>query len=55
MKKQHLTVEQVIQQKAEREELRRLRNLKINLEKGVVFDVSPELMNMLLTKHWRDL
>ena len=38
------TVEQVIEEKAEREELKRLRILKRNLESGIVFDVSPELM-----------
>ena len=55
MTENHKSVEQVIQEKAEREELKRLRNLKYNLETGIIFDVSPELMELLMTKHWRDL
>ncbi len=51
----HKTVEQVIKEKAEREELKRLRTLKRNLESGVVLDVSPKLMEMLMTYDVKDL
>ena len=55
MRKEQKTVEQVIKQKAEREELRQLRNLKYNLEAGIVLNISPELVRVLMNKHWRDL
>jgi len=51
----HKTVEQVIKEKADREELKQLRNLKRNLESGIVFDVSPDLMKILLTYETKDL
>ena len=45
------TVEETIKEnkKRDQEELYQLRNLKRNLESGIVFDVSEELMNILLT------
>jgi len=45
------TADQAIQERetAEREELIRLRNLKRNLESGIVFEVSDDLMEILLT------
>ena len=43
------TVEIVIREKADREELKQLRQLKKNLESGIVFEISDELMNILLT------
>ena len=45
------TPEEIIKENQERErkELMQLRNLKRNLESGIVFDVSEELMNILLT------
>lgn len=49
------TVEEAIKLKAEREELRQLRNLEYNLKTGIVFDISPELMDILKNKDWRDL
>jgi len=51
----HKTAEQVIREKAEREELRQLRNLKRNLESGIVFDISDDLLNILLTYDVKDL
>ncbi len=53
--RKHKTVEQVIKEKAEREELKRLRTLKRNLESGIVFAVSPKLMEILLTSDVKDL
>lgn len=50
-----LTVEEAIRLKAEREELRQLRNLKYNLETGIVFDISPALMFVLMNKDWQEL
>ena len=50
MKNKRLTVEQVIKRRADFEELRQLRNLKRNLETGIVFDISPELWKVLLNK-----
>ena len=47
------TGEQVIREKAE--ELKRLRTLKRNLESGIVFDVSPNLMKILMTAKTEDL
>ncbi len=55
MCKDQKTVEQCIKQKAEREELRQLRNLKYNLETGIVTSISPELVRVLMSKNWRDL
>jgi len=49
MKPKLKTVEEFIREKAEREELKQLRQLKKNLESGIVFEVSPELMKILLT------
>ncbi len=49
----HKTVETVIKEKAK--ELKRLRTLKRNLESGVVFDVSPNLMEILMTAKIEDL
>ena len=45
------TVEEVINEKraADAEELRQLRNLKRNLESGIVMDIEPKLMHILLT------
>ena len=48
MIKNRLTVEEVIKQRALFEELRQLRNLKRNLETGIVFDISPALWDVLL-------
>ena len=45
----HKKVEQVIKEKADAEELRQLRNLKRNLESGIVMDIEPKLMHILLT------
>ena len=55
MKNKHKTVETVIRERAEFEELRQLRNLKRNLEMGIVFDISPELWNVLLNKDSSEL
>jgi len=51
------TSDQAIQERetVEREELIRLRNLKRNLESGIVFEVSPELMEILLSYETKDL
>jgi len=43
------TFEEWIHAKEAHEELKQLRQLKKNLESGIVFEVSPELMNILLT------
>ncbi len=45
------TVEQVIKEKADAEELRQLRNFKRNIESGIVFNlnITDELMHILLT------
>ena len=45
------TAEEVIKEKreADAEELRQLRNLKRNLESGIVMDIEPKLMHILLT------
>ena len=53
----HKTVEQVIKEKrkAEEEELRQLRNLKRNLELGIVFEISEDLMHILLNWNVKDL
>lgn len=51
----HKTVEQVIKEKAKHEELKRLRTLKRNLESGIVFDVSPNLMEILMAAKIEDL
>jgi len=55
MKNKHKTVETVIKERADFEELRQLRNLKRNLETGIVFDISPELWNVLLNKDSSEL
>ena len=49
------TVEQVIKEKADAEELRQLRNLKRNLDSGIVMDIEPKLMHILLTYETKDL
>ena len=45
------TADQTIQERetAEHKELIQLRNLKRNLESGIVFEVSDDLMEILLT------
>jgi len=57
MKIRHKKAEQVIKERKEREaeELRRLRNLKRNLESGIVFDISDDLLNILLTYDVKNL
>ena len=55
MTKKQKTAETVIKERADFEELRQLRNLKHNLETGIVFDISPEMMTVLMNKNWRDL
>jgi len=57
MKIRHKLAEQVIKERKEREaeELRQLRNLKRNLESGTVFDISDDLLNILLTYDVKDL
>jgi len=50
MKIKHKTVETIIRERAEFEELRQLRNLKRNLETGIVFDISPALWDELLNR-----
>jgi len=51
------TCEEVIDEKmaADAEELRQLRNLKRNIESGIVFYVSPGLMDILLNWDVKDL
>ena len=49
MKPKFKTVEEFIREKAEREELKQLRQLKKNLESGIVFDCSAELLKILMT------
>ena len=51
----HKTVEEVIKEKADAEELRQLRNLRRNLESGIVMDISKHLMKILLTYETKDL
>ena len=55
MGKKRLTVEQAQKLRAEREELRQLRNLRDNLQSGIVYNISPEMMRVLMTRNWRDL
>jgi len=55
MYKKHKTVETVIGERKDFEELRQLRNLKRNLETGIVFDISPALWNVLLNKERSEL
>jgi len=55
MKNKHKTVEQVIRERADFEELRQLRNLKRNLETGIVFDISSALWDVLLNKDSSEL
>ena len=49
--KTYKTAEEVIEEKraADAEELRQLRNLKRNLESDIVFEISEDLMHILLT------
>ena len=54
-KPKYKTVETVIKEKAKARELKRLRTLKRNLESGIVFDVSPKLMEILMTAKIEDL
>lgn len=49
------TVEEVIRQREEAEELRQLRNLKYNLETGIVREMRPELIKLMMELNWRDL
>jgi hypothetical protein len=49
------TVEEWIHAKEAHEELKQLRQLKKNLESGIVFEVSPELMSILLTYKTKEL
>jgi len=55
MKNKHKTVETIIRERADFDELRQLRNLKRNLETGIVFDISPALWNVLLNKDSSEL
>ena len=55
MYKKRLTVEEIINLAKDRDELKRLRQIKRNLQSGVVFDVSPELMELLETKQPEEL
>ena len=54
-KPKYKTVEQWIHAKEAHEELKQLRQLKKNLESGIVFEVSPELMSILLTYKTKEL
>jgi len=54
-KPKYKTVEQWIHAKEAHEELKQLRQLKKNLESGIVFEVSPELMSILLTYETENL
>jgi len=54
-KPNYKTVEEFIREKEAHDELMQLRNLKRNLESGIVFRVSPALMNILLTYDVKDL
>jgi hypothetical protein len=49
------TVEEWTHAKEAHEELKQLRQLKKNLESGIVFEVSPELMSILLTYKTKEL
>ena len=51
------TAEEVVEEKraADVEELRQLRNLKRNIDSGIVFEISEDLMNILLTYNVEDL
>ena len=49
------TAEQAIQETAEREELRRLRNFKRNVLANVVFDIDDKLLEILETWDVKDL
>lgn len=51
------TCEEVIDEKmaADAEELRQLRNLKRNIESGIVFEMSEDLMQILLNWNVKDL
>ncbi len=56
-KPKYKTVETVIKEKADAEELRQLRNFKRNIESGIVFDINitPGLMKILMTYETKDL
>ena len=49
------TVETVIREKAEHEELRRLRNFKRNVLSNVVFDIDDKLLEILETFETKNL
>jgi len=49
------TVEQWIYAKEAHKELKQLRQLKKNLESGIVFDCSPELLKILMTYETKNL
>jgi len=51
------TAEEAIREKraADAEELRQLRNLKRNLESEIVFEMSEDLLNILMTYETKDL
>ena len=55
MKPKLKTVEEFIREKAEREELKQLRQLKKNMESGIVFDCPPKLLEILMTWNTKDL
>ena len=48
--KKHKTVETIIRERKDFEELRQIRNLKRNLETGIIFDISPALWDVLLNR-----
>ena len=54
-KPDHRTVEEFIQEKDDREELRRLRNFKRNVLANVVFDIDDKLLEILETYETKDL
>jgi len=49
------TIEEWIHAKEAHEELKQLRQLKKNLESGIVFDCSPELLEILMTYETKNL
>jgi len=53
----HKTVEKVIKEKAEAEELKRLQHFKDNIMSGIVFDldITPELLEILETYETKNL
>jgi len=54
-KPNYKTVEEFIHEKAEREELRRLRNFKRNVLSNIVFDIDDKLLEILETYETKDL